>query len=466
MSLSSDIGPKLLLQVILIGVNAIFASAEIAVVSANSVMLEKRANEGDKRAIKLNKLTAEPTRFLATIQIGITLAGFLGSAFASGNFAEPLVNWLVGMGVGISPATLTNISMIVITLILSYITLIFGELVPKRLAMRDPEKMALRLANLVYGVSVVATPVVRFLNGSTNLVLRLFKVDPNESGEKVTEEEIRAMVSAGSVDGSIDPEEREMIENVFEFDNRQIEDIMVHRSDVDMVMMDETLEEWEQKFLSCTHSILPVCDDTIDNVIGTINVKHFYTGLRKGIKSVDELKPYFQEPCFVAEYITINILFKTLQARKTHFAFVTDEYGGISGIVTINDVLEELVGDFDPDEMDDPDIIQLSENKWRMRGLTPLIDVTEVTGVELDDEDYGTLSGLIVDELQKIPEDNNVEDIEVHGLLIHVEEVASRRVEWATVEKLEIEEPEEEKPEHERLRRLGKNDRDKEETPE
>lgn len=466
MSLSSDIGPKLLLQVILIGVNAIFASAEIAVVSANSVMLEKRANEGDKRAIKLNKLTAEPTRFLATIQIGITLAGFLGSAFASGNFAEPLVNWLVGMGVGISPATLTNISMIVITLILSYITLIFGELVPKRLAMRDPEKMALRLANLVYGVSVVAAPVVRFLNGSTNLVLRLFKVDPNESGEKVTEEEIRAMVSAGSVDGSIDPEEREMIENVFEFDNRQIEDIMVHRSDVDMVMMDETLEEWEQKFLSCTHSILPVCDDTIDNVIGTINVKHFYTGLRKGIKSVDELKPYFQEPCFVAEYITINILFKTLQARKTHFAFVTDEYGGISGIVTINDVLEELVGDFDPDEMDDPDIIQLSENKWRMRGLTPLIDVTEVTGVELDDEDYGTLSGLIVDELQKIPEDNNVEDIEVHGLLIHVEEVASRRVEWATVEKLEIEEPEEEKPEHERLRRLGKNDRDKEETPE
>lgn len=259
---------QILLQLVLIMLNAVFACAEIAVISMNDNKLAKLTASGDKRAVRLSSLTSQPARFLATIQVGITLAGFLGSAFAADNFSDKLSNWLIKNGANISYETLDTISVIIITIILSYFTLVLGELVPKRIAMRKAEQLALAMSGLIYGISKLFAPLVWFLTVSTNGLLRILGVDPDANDGEVTEEEIRMMVDAGSEKGAIDPHEKDMIQNIFEFNDTIAADIMTHRTGVSILWLDEDDGQWEKTINESRFSVYPICSENADDVVG------------------------------------------------------------------------------------------------------------------------------------------------------------------------------------------------------
>ena len=300
----------ILLQIILIALNAVFACAEIAVLSINEMKLERMAQQGDKRAGRLFALTREPARFLATIQVAITLSGFLGSAFAADNFSEPLVDWVMSLGVALPRATLDTVAVVLITLILSYFTLVFGELVPKRVAMKRPEAIGLRISALVYAISRIFKPLVWMLSVSTNAMLRLLGIDPNEADEAVSEEEIRMMVDAGSEKGAIDQQEREFIENVFEFDDLTAKDIATHRVEAVMLYLEESMEDWAAVIHDSRHTLYPVCDGSPDDVVGILNAKDYF---RLDSKSREEVMTIVRPPFFVPETIRAAILFRKMR---------------------------------------------------------------------------------------------------------------------------------------------------------
>ena len=267
---------SMILLIVLILLNAVFASAEIAVISMNEAKLQALTQAGNKKALKLTKLTQQPARFLATIQVAITLAGFLSSAFAADYFSDPLVSALLKAGVPIPEAVLNSASVLVITIVLSYFSLVFGELVPKRIAMKKSESLALSLAGLLYAVSRIASPLVALLTVSTNGILRLLGIDPEESDEEVTEEEIRMMLSQGSQQGNIEKEETEMIQNVFDFNDISAEQICTHRMDVLSLDADDSLDNWKDVIFQSRHSFYPVYQDTIDNIIGILDAKDYF----------------------------------------------------------------------------------------------------------------------------------------------------------------------------------------------
>ena len=432
---------QLLLQVVLIALNAVFASTEIAVISLNEALLARKAESGDKKARRLAKLVQQPTQFLSTIQIGITLAGFLGSAFAADGFSKYLVNWLLDLGVAIPEKTLNSIAVVIITLILSYFTRVFGELVPKRIAMKKAESLAMLVANFIYVLSKVAAPFVWLLTNSTNVVLRLCRINPQEEEEEVTEEEIRMMVDIGSEKGTIDPQEREYIENVFELDNKSAADIMTHRTDLQVLWADDPLETWEKEIQSGNHSRLPVCGEDVDDILGVLSIRDFYMALRQGVDKTEAMMQYVRPAYFVPESVKIGTLLSNMQKSRHHFAVVIDEYGGVNGVVTIHDLLEELIGivgdSWDGAEEEEDDIIAVDANTWRIRGTTPLRDVEEALSLDLPDEDYDTFGGLIFDELGMIPEEgSNFPPMELYGLQVKIERIEARRILWTLVCKL------------------------------
>ena len=425
---------QILLQLALIFINAIFACAEIAIISINDAKLNKLSAAGNKKAVTLTKLTGQPARFLSTIQVGITLAGFIGSAFAADNFSGYLTDLFLSWGSKIPLATLDTIATLVITLILSYITLVLGELVPKRIAMRNAEKLALGLSGLIYGISKIFAPVVWLLTISTNGILRLFGIDPNAEEEHVTEEEIRMMLDEGSEKGTIMPDEKDMIHNIFEFDDKTAAEAMTHRTDVTLLWQDDTDEQWEEAIFEGRHSIYPVCGESADDVLGVLHVKD-YIGLKN--KSREEVLKYAVRPAyFVPETVKTDILFRNMKKSRNHFAIVLDEYGGMSGIVTMSDLLEELVGDLDDDvtmPLEPPDIEQIDTNTWRIQGWTPLDEVSDALSVPLPEEDYDTFGGLVFGILGAIPEDGSTPQLEEYGMAIKVLEIKEHRLESALV---------------------------------
>ncbi|MBQ3222919.1 MAG: HlyC/CorC family transporter, partial [Clostridia bacterium] len=372
---------QLVLQVVLIALNAVFACAEIAILSINEQKLEKMAEEGNKKAAKLARLTSQPARFLATIQVSITLAGFLGSAFAADNFAERLVNWLVGIGCPVPLSLLNTVSVVLITLILSYFTLVFGELVPKRVAMRKSEQIALGISGLVSGISVVFKPIVSLLTVSTNAVLRLMHIDPDAQDETVTEEEIRMMVDAGEENGAIDAEEKEIIQNVFAFDDLTAGEIATHRTDVSILWTEESMEEWEKIIHDKRHTMYPVCGETADDVLGLLNAKDYF---RLADKSRENVLALIRPAYFVPEGVKADVLFRNMRKNRSRIAIVLDEFGGMQGVITLNDLLEQLVGDLE--DGDEPvqaaEIEKLSENTWRISGSAELDEEAEQLEIE------------------------------------------------------------------------------------
>lgn len=430
--MGDSIGFLLLIQIILIALNAVFASAEIAVLSMNEAKLAHMAEQGNKKAKRLAKLTAQPARFLATIQVAITLSGFLGSAFAADNFSDRLVNWLISQGVGIPAATLDTIAVVLITLILSYFTLIFGELVPKRLAMKRTEQLALGFSGLISGISVTFKPVVWFLSLSTNCILRLCGIDPNEEDAPASEEEIRLMVDASSKRGAIDREEQEFIQNVFQFDDLNAGELATYRTDVIALWLDEDDAAWDKTIRTHRHTRYPVCRETLDDTVGILNTKEYFRLEQQGRAYVMEhaVTPAY----FVPETLKADVLFRNMKKNHMAMAVVLDEHGGMVGIVTLNDLIEELVGDLSMDD-DEPSICQISETVWEITGNIDLREIEDVMGLELPDNGYDTLTGLVFDLLGEIPQDGFQEiHLELGQLQLRVDQITDHQVAHAMAE--------------------------------
>lgn len=425
---------QLLLQLVLIMLNAVFACAEIAVLSISDTKLAKLAASGDKKAVRLARLTSEPAKFLATIQVAITLSGFLGSAFAADNFSERLTDWLVGLGVKIPVATLDSISVILITLILSYFTLVLGELVPKRIAMKKAESIALGISAMVTFISKFFSPIVWLLTKSTNGILRLVGIDPTADEDEVSEEEILMMVDAGRDRGVIDIEEQDFIKKIFEFDDMTVGEVSTHRTDVAVLWADETAEEWNETILDSRHSNYPVCDETADHVIGVLNVRDYLLLADKSKESVfmSAVKPAY----FVPESIYADALFKQMKVSRNHFAIVLDEYGGMLGVITMNDLLELLVGDIDDgaeSEDEGADIELLDSGTWKIRGTASLDEVAEKLEIDLPLDEYETFGGYVFGSYGTIPDDGQTFELETEALHIKVVDIKAHRIEKALV---------------------------------
>ncbi|HJC50903.1 MAG TPA: hemolysin family protein [Candidatus Anaerostipes avistercoris] len=426
---------SILLLAILILLNAVFASAEIAVISMNEAKLKKLTEEGNKKAIKLSRLTEQPARFLATIQVAITLAGFLSSAFAADYFAEPLVKALTDAGVPIPINVLNTLSVVLITVILSYFSLIFGELVPKRIAMKKTESLALALSGLLYTVSRLFSPLVGLLTVSTNGVLRLMGIDPEEADEQVTEEEIRMMLSEGSEQGNIDQTDSEMIQNIFDFDDICAEQVCTHRIDVTSLNIDDSMKEWEKTIFESRHTYYPVYKENTDNIVGILDTKDYFRTNSRTRENV--LKTSLDEPWFVPENIKANVLFQNMKATRKYFAVLIDEYGGMSGIITLHDLIETLVGDlYDlEDNIEGPEIQKTGEDTWKILGSAPLDDVAEALEIDLPANTFDTFSGYLCDQIGRVPANDESFVCETDTLKIQVHTVVNHRIGETTVTK-------------------------------
>jgi putative hemolysin len=423
---------QLILQAVLISLNAVFACAEIAVITMNDAKLAKLAAEGDKRAVRLARMTSQPARFLATIQVAITLSGFLGSAFAANNFAKRITEAITQSGAAIPAQTINTISVVIITLILTFITLVFGELVPKRVAMKNAEKLALGMSGLINGVAKIFAPLVWLLTVSTNGILRLLGIDPNAEDEEVTEEEIRMMVDVGSEKGTIEATEKEMIHNVFEFDNVAAEDILTHRTQVDILWLDESDEDWAEAIHNTRHSYYPICRDSSDDVVGILDAKTYF---RLNDHTRENVMQQAVQPArFVPETIKADDLFLDMKRSRNHFAVVMDEYGGMCGIVTMNDLIEVIVGDIDEEEDDAENVITLvSDGVWRTHGSVTLEDISEAIGCALPSDEFDTLNGLVFSVLNEIPDDGTVFSVNAGCLHIDVREMKNHGIERAEI---------------------------------
>lgn len=423
---SDSILPQLLLQLVLIAVNALFAATEIAVISLNETKVRRMAEGGDRKAAKMLRMVTEPTGFLSTIQICITLAGFLGSAFAADNFSDKLVNWLINdcEVSGVSPSALDTISVIIITLVLSYFTLVLGELVPKRIAMKRSESIARAVSGLMIAMTAALRPIIWLLTVSTNGVLRLCGIDPEDNAEEVSEEEIIMMLDEGEEAGSIESGEKELIKNVFSLNDTTAEDVMVHRSQVAFLKRDDARTTLLNEIAESGYSRFPVYGENIDDIVGILYAKTYLTAQSRGERC--EMKDFLMSPRFVHASTHINRILLDMQREHAHMAVVVDDYGGVIGIITLEDILEELVGEI-WDESDEviENIRERSDGSYDINGSTRLSDMCESIGCSIDSE-ADTVGGWVTEMLGGIPESG--ESFECSGMHVTVESTDKRRV--------------------------------------
>ena len=417
---------QIFILVILIALNAFFAASEIAFISLNDNKIEKQAKEGNKKAIQISKMLETPSKFLATIQIGITLAGFLSSAFASDTFADimaPQLNNIIPLGLSVWK----SISIILVTIILSFFTLVFGELVPKRLAMKNYEKIAFGTIGIIRVISILTAPFVKFLTITTNAISKLFGV--NESDEEtVTEEEIKMMVDQGEESGAIEENEKELINNVFEFNDITASEIMTHRTDIFAVDINTSSEELLDEIIKddCKHSRIPVYDETIDEIKGIVYVKDLLKHIHK---KTFKIKNIMKDAYFVSQNKLINELFKELQKNKKQIAIVLDEYGGTAGLITMEDILEEIVGDiFDEYDEIENEYEKIDDKTYILSGNLPIYDVNKILNSHIPEGEYDTLSGYLQEELGRIPTEEENPIIETEELTFKIENFEDKRI--------------------------------------
>jgi putative hemolysin len=424
---------QLLLQFGLIMVNAVFACAEIALISISDTKLEKMSAAGDKRAKRLLALTRQPAKFLATIQVGITLAGFLGSAFAADNFSEKITRWAAGRGIPVPAATIDAVSVVIITMILSFFTLVLGELVPKRIAMKKADILALAMSGLILAISRAFAPVVWLLTRSSNGILRLLRIDPETEDSIITEEEIRLMIDAGSARGAINASEKEIIHNVFEFGDISAAEIMTHRRYAVFLDLRDSDGEWEMIIKKNRHSFYPVCNGDPDRIAGVLSAGDYFRLSRRDRRNV--LARAVRPPQLVPATVKADHLFRNMKKKRNHFALVIDEYGSMLGIVTMNDLLELLVGDLDygMTAAERPAIENLGAGAWRINGAASLDRVARETGRGLPVDQYDTFAGYVFSVLGRVPADGEQSEIEDCGLKIRIIRIKDRRLEEALV---------------------------------
>lgn len=417
---------SIVILVILIGINAFFASSEIAFISLNDAKIEKQAKDGDKKAKSIQNMLKDPSKFLATIQIGVTLAGFLSSAFAADTFAEVLSPKLYNLMPFIQEQTWRAISIILITLILSYFTLVFGELVPKRLAMKYTEKIAFSSVGIIKAISVVASPFVKLLTLSTNAVSKIFKITENEE-EVVTEEEIRMMIDVGEEKGVIGVAAKEMLNNVFEFNDKIVSEIMVPRTEVFALDKELTIKEVIDILSEDTrYSRVPVYEETIDNIVGIVYIKDILLSKKDENRKIKEL---MKKAYYVPETITVDKLFEEMRKNKKQISIVIEEHGGTSGIVTMEDILEEIVGEiYDEYDTSENKVVELDSNTYLIDGSLAIYDLEKIFDVEIPEGDYDTISGYLIDLLGRIPKPKENIIIETDQLDFKVEKVKNKKI--------------------------------------
>ena len=433
---------QLMMLALLIALNAFFAASEIAFISLNDAKIEKKAKEGNKKAKQIEKMIKSPSKFLATIQIGITLAGFLSSAFASDAFAEKLAPILYQTAPVVSLGVWKSISIIMITIILSFFTLIFGELVPKRFAMKNYEKISFATIGIIRAISMITSPFVKFLTFVTNGVSKLFGVGENEE-ESVTEEEIKMMIDQGEEKGTIQEDEKELINNVFEFNDITVSEIMKHRKDIFAVDINISSEELMQELSQeeYRYSRIPVYDETIDEVKGILYVKDVLKNINK---KTFKVKNVMKDAYFVSQNRLINEVFKELQKNKKQIAIIVDEYGGTAGLITMEDILEELVGDiFDEYDKEEKEYEQIDSNTYLLSGSMTINDVNKILDAKIPEGDYDTISGYLQDKLGRIPEEEELPTIDTETVTYKIEEYEDKRILKVKACKNNIEEIEE-----------------------
>lgn len=436
----SGVGTDLLIKIplllVLILVNAFFAMAEIAVISLNDAKIEKMAEDGHKKAKLVLKLTQNPTRFLSTIQIGVTLAGFLTSASAATSFAEMLTDAVIKAVPSLPVNVISAVSVVVITIIMSYFSLVLGELAPKRIGMQVPEKIAFAVVKPLLVISKITGPFVKFLSLSTNAIVRICGFDPNASEEVVTEEEIRMMVDVGGEKGVIEDTQKEMINNIFEFDDIDAGDIMTHRTDVVAAdVNDISVDDFVKLAIENGRSRIPLYDEDVDNIVGIVYVKDLLKFVGKQIPAKKTLRDIMREPYFIPETKACGELFKEMSSQRIQMAVVVDEYGGTAGIVTLEDIVEAIMGNIqDEYDHEDEEISKIDDNTFTVDGTIDIEEIDELIGKELPEGDYETLAGYIMDELQCIPKDGDMNEVVFENVKFTVLSVEDRRIEKIKVE--------------------------------
>ena len=456
---------EILLLIVLILCNAFFAASEIAIISLNDAKIRKMAEDGHKKAKQVLRLTADSSNFLATIQIGVTLAGFLTSATAAQSLAGPLANWFVGLVPALEPhvAVIQNVSVVVVTILMSYFSLVFGELVPKRIAMQKAEALSFAFIGVLRGVAIVTRPFVKFLSLSTNLVVRLFGIDPHADEENVTEEEIRMMVDVGEEKGVIEGVQKEMINNIFEFDDITAEDIMTPRTDVAALDIEDGIAEALRIGVEEGYSRLPVYEDDIDNIIGLLYIKDLLPYVGQEIPKDVSIRHLLREAFFIPGTKKCGELFSEMTEKHIQMAIVVDEYGGLAGIVTMEDLLESIVGNIQ-DEFDheEEEVTTLGDNTFDVDGSIDMEELGELLGRKLPEGDYDTLGGYIMDELGRIPGEDEQPAVTYENVTFTVLKMDDRRIDRVHIEVTPPpEEPEPEEPSGREKRNRDNKDKEK-----
>ncbi len=420
---------------VLILINAFFAMSEIAIISLNDNVIEKLAEEGDKKAKQIRRLTENPSNFLSTIQIGVTLAGFLTSASASTTFAELLTDMIIAAVPSLPEGVVNGVSVVVITVIMSYFSLVLGELAPKRMGMQKPEKIAYKVVPVLLVVKKVCKPFVKILSFSTNAIVRLFGFDPNADEESVTEEEIRMMVDVGEEKGVIENLQKEMINNIFEFDDIDVRDIMTHRTDMIAVEDVDTLEDVVSLSIENGYSRIPVYHEDQDNIIGIIYIKDLLRFVSEGLPENVSPADIMRQAYYVPSTKNCGDLFEEMTEKRIQLAVVVDEYGGTAGIVTMEDLVEAIMGNI-RDEYDDEEeeIVEESENLFTVDGTAFTEEVNELVGGIIPEGDYDTLGGFIISRLGFLPQDGDMNEVIFDNVKFTILNVEERRIGKVRVE--------------------------------
>lgn len=416
---------QILLLLFLTLINGFFSCAEMAMVSVNKNKIKKLADGGNNKAILVQKFHDEPTKFLSTIQVAITLAGFFSSASAATGLSDPLSRRLTELQVPYSG----QISLITVTLILSFFTLVFGELVPKRIAMHNPEAISMFSVKPIRAISKFAYPFIRLLTGTTNLVMKIFGGENENVQDMISREEIKSLVEEGQARGVINKKEKEMIDSIIEFDDTLAKEVMTPRINVFAIDILEPMEEYLDELLEVKYSRIPVYEDDVDNVIGVLYMKDFMReAIKKGFDKID-IRSIMNKPFLVPDSKNIDELFKEMQLSKTQIAILIDEYGGFSGIVTLEDLVEEVMGDID-DEYDNnaPKIKKIDNSTYLIDGMIPIDELNYKLDLSISSENFETISGLLIDTLGEIPRDHDDRTIELDGLVFKIESVKKKRI--------------------------------------
>lgn len=425
---------ELVFILVLIGINAFFAASEIAIVSLNNAKVKRQAEEGDETAKILTDLIHEPSKFLATIQVGITLSGFFVSASAAVGITHSLASLIRMTGAPFLAKITDSLAFVIVTVFVAFITLIFGELVPKRLALQRSEEISKIVVRPLHLLSVIAFPFVRFLSLTTTAILRMFGYRQDDNDARITEEEIRFMVDVGEEKGVIRETEREMIDNIFEFNDTMVAGIMTPRTDVVAVGIDESIEEIIKVVIYEKYTRIPVYEGSLDNIVGILHTKDLLQGLVSNPGEGLKLKKIIRPAYFVPVYKKIDVLFRELQQRKNHMAVIIDEYGGTAGIVTMEDLLEEIVGNiFDEYDEEEKEVEKLDDSTYMVNGSMDLDRMNDSLDIELPEDEYETLGGFVMGLLGRIPSEDEHPVVEYAGIVFKVEKVDDKRIEKVKV---------------------------------